>query len=72
MTDDEYNYGKNDLFAILIIMRQMLTEEQFKEIMFEIGYEIDVLDGHIDTVELDLILNKIGFPSNWRELENMK
>lgn len=72
MTDDEYNYGKNDLFAILIIMRQMLTEEQFKEIMFEIGYEIDVLDGHIDTVELDLILNKIGFPNNWRELENMK
>ena len=72
MTDDEYNYGKNDLFAILIIMKQMLTEEQFKEIVFEIGYEIDVLDGHIDTVELDLILNKIGFPSNWREIEDME
>jgi len=72
MTDDEYNYGKNDLFAILIIMKQMLTEEQFREVVFEIGYEIDVLDGHIDTVELDLILNKIGFPSNWRELEDME
>lgn len=72
MTNDEYNYGKNDLFAILIIMKQMLTEEQFREIVFEIGYEIDVLDGHIDTVELDLILNKIGFPSNWREIEDME
>ena len=23
MTDDEYNYGKNDLFALIIIMKQM-------------------------------------------------
>lgn len=72
MTDDEYDYGKNDLFAIIIIMKQMLREEEFHELIFEIGYEIDILDGKVDTVPLSLILNKIGFPNNWREIENIK
>lgn len=72
MTDDEYDYGKNDLFAIIIIMKQMLRIEEFNELIFEIGYEIDILDGKVDTVPLELILNKIGFPSNWREIENIK
>ena len=39
---------------------------------FEIGYEIDILDGKVNTVPLSLILNKIGFPTNWREIENIK
>ena len=72
MTDDEYDYGKNDLFAIIIIMKQMLREEEFHELIFEIGCEIDILDGKVDTVTLSLILNKIGFPNNWREIENIK
>ncbi|MDD3453371.1 MAG: Abi family protein [Bacilli bacterium] len=71
MTDDEYNYGKNDLYAVIIILKQMLTEEEFRGLTFEIGYEIDVLDGRVDTVKLNLILNKIGFPSNWRDIEDI-
>lgn len=71
-TDDEYNYGKNDLFAVMIIMKQLLTEEEFKGLLFEVGYEIDILDGKIEIVSLELILNKIGFPSNWREIGNVK
>ena len=53
-------------------MKQMLRTEEFDELIFEIGYEIDILDGKVDTVPLELILNKIGFPSNWREIENIK
>lgn len=70
MTDDHYNYGKNDLFALIIILKQMLTKEEFEELFYQIGYEIDYLDGNVDTVPLNLILNKIGFPSNWRDLIN--
>lgn len=72
MTDDEYDFGKNDLFAVIIIMKQMLKNEEFEELIFEIGYEIDILDGKVNTVPLDLILNKIGFPNNWREIENIE
>ena len=37
----------------------------------KIGYEIDVLDGKIDSLPLDKILNKISFPSNWRDIINI-
>jgi abortive infection bacteriophage resistance protein len=68
MTENHYNYGKNDLFAVVIILKELLTKEEFQEFISEIGYEIDVLDGKIDVVPLNLILNKIGFPNNWRNI----
>ena len=71
MTDDEYNYGKNDLFALIIIMKQMLSEDEFTQLVNEIGYEIDVLDGKVKSVPLNLILNKIGFPDNWRDIKTL-
>lgn len=65
---DEYKYGKRDLFALIIIMKYMLTPDEFRNMLNEIGYEIDVLDGKIDTVSINTILNKISFPSNWRDI----
>ena len=72
MTDDEYNFGKNDLFALLIILKQMLNDSEFSDLMNEVGYEITLLDARVDTVPLNAILNKIGFPDNWKELENIE
>lgn len=66
--DFGYIYGKDDLFAIIIIMKYMLTDVEFKELINEIGYEIDVLDGKVDVVPLNSILNRIGFPNNWRDI----
>ena len=71
MTDDEYNYGKNDLYALVIIMKQMLSEEEFKELIFELSYEVDILDGRIEVVPTKALLNRIGFPDNWRDIENV-
>ena len=70
-TNDEYIYGKNDLFAVMIILKQMLTDVEFRDIMNQISYEIDILDGKVDIVPTSLILNKIGFPDNFREILNI-
>lgn len=70
MTDDHYDYGKNDLFAVVIILKQLLTEKEFNEFIREISYEIDILDGKVNTIPLNIFLNKIGFPSNWRDIMN--
>lgn len=67
-TNDEYDFGKNDLYALVIIMKQMLNEEEFREFIYELGYEIDILDGKIEVLPLNAILNKIGFPDNWRDI----
>lgn len=66
--NDEYIYGKNDFFAIVIIMKQMLSDREFRDLINEIGYEIDILDGKINSVPTTDILNQIGFPDNWRDI----
>lgn len=49
----------------------MLRDEEFVDLINELSYEIDVLDGKVDTVPLNTILNKIGFPDNWREISKI-
>lgn len=71
MTDGEYNYGKNDLFAVVIIMKYLLTESEFREFINEISYEIDILEGKTNILPINNFLNKIGFPDNWREILNL-
>lgn len=71
MTNDEYNYGKNDLFSVVIIMKQLLTNSEFREFINEIGYEIDILEGKTNILPINNFLNKIGFPDNWRDIVNL-
>ena len=69
--ENEYAYGKNDLFAVVIMMKQLLSDSEFSEFIKEIGYEIDILDGKVNVVPLNVILHKIGFPDNWRDIKNI-
>lgn len=68
----EYLYGINDLFAIIIIMKQILKEEDFALMMNEISYEIDILDGKIESVPIEDVLDEMGFPLNYKEIVRMK
>jgi abortive infection bacteriophage resistance protein len=68
MMDDEYIYGKNDLFALIIMLKYMLRDEEFRHLVYEIDYEIALLDGKVSTIPVEKILNRIGFPDNWREI----
>ena len=66
--DDEYIYGKDDMFAVIIIFKQMLTTDEFRDMMNEISYEFDILDGKTNIIPTNKLLNKIGFPDNWRDI----
>ena len=50
----------------------MLSEDEFHDLIREISYEMDILDGKINSVQTKTILNKISFPDNWREIDNIK
>ena len=67
-TNDEYIYGKNDLFAIVIILRQMLRKDDFFMLMSELEYEIQVLSDKLHTIQIDKVLDRMGFPTNYGEL----
>ena len=69
---DEYICGIDDLFAIVIIMKQLLKEEDFILMMNEICYEIDVLDGKLESISIDKVLEAMGFPLNYKEIVRIK
>ena len=69
--DDEYAYGRDDLFALVIMFKYMLSDDEFKLLVYELDYEINLLDGKVDAVGLSKMLDTIGFPSNWKEIRDM-
>lgn len=69
--DDDYIYGKNDLFSLILMFKYTLREDDFRKLVNEIGYEIDVLDGKLNVIEISKILDKLGFPPNWRDIIDM-
>ena len=66
--DDEYIYGKNDVFSVLIIMKYILRTDDFRMLMKELEYEIEKLDGAIDSIPIEKVLDRMGFPSNYMDL----
>ena len=36
--------------------------------IYEIAYDLDVLDAKINSIPIDAILDKMGFPSNFKEI----
>lgn len=69
--EEEYIFGKNDLFSLVIILKYMLTDDEFHLMLDEIKREVDVLDEKVSTVPLNTILNKIGFPSNYYDIKEL-
>ena len=66
--DDEYIYGKDDILALLIILKYLLRKEDFRLLMKEIEYEIEKLDGRIDSIPIEKIMDRMGLPSNYIDL----
>lgn len=66
--NDEYIYGKNDLFALIIILKFMLKEDDFTLLMNEISYELDRLSGKLEVIKIDKVLHAMGLPNNYKEI----
>lgn len=71
-TDNEYIYGKNDLFALLIIMKQMLRKEEFHNMTIELDNVIQTLNYNLTSIKIEKILSRMGFPDNWKELSKIE
>ena len=67
-TDGEYIYGKDDLFALIIILKQLLRQEEFRLLINELSYEIDILCGKLKVINIGKVLDTMGFPRNFREI----
>ena len=70
--NDEYIYGKGDLFSVVIIFKYLLSKDDFRLLMAELSYEIDALSGKLEVVSIDKVLAKMGFPINYKSLLDME
>lgn len=70
--NDEYIYGKNDLFALLIIMKQLLQKDEFKNMTIELDNIIQTLNYNLSTIKIDAVLKRMGFPTNWKDLAKIE
>ena len=70
--DDEYIYGKHDIFALLIILKELLTTYDFKMMMNEICYEIDKLSSKLKVIDVSKVLYRMGFPENYKQLSYLE
>lgn len=68
----EYIYGKNDVFALLIIMKQLLDKDKFSSLVIELENAIQTLAYNLKTIDIKDILRRMGFPLNWKELKNIE
>lgn len=72
MMDGEYIYGKDDLFSVAIILKQLLRKDDFVLFLNEVSYEIDVLAGKLKVIPITKVLDKMGFPENYKELARLE
>ena len=69
--DDEYIYGKNDLFALVLVLKRMLNKNDFSNFIEEIKHNIDNLDLNLHSIKIDKVLDNMGFPKNYYDLKNI-
>lgn len=70
-TDGEYIYGKNDNFALIIMLKQLLKDIEFKNMMLEIKHALDNLEYNLKTISIDKVLDRMGFPNNYYNVVNI-
>lgn len=61
-----YVYGKNDLFALLICLKLLLSEDEFKVLFHDLKQCFRTHPAHKG------ILEKMGFPENWERIGRIK
>ena len=69
--DDEYIYGKNDVFAVVLIFKYMISKDEFRLMLKEFEYELEELDARIDSIPVEKILDTMGIPKNYMDLLDM-
>ena len=69
--DDEYIYGKDDLFAVIIIFKMMLEDDEFRLMIKEFEYELEKLDSRVDSIPVEKILDTMGVPKNYMDIIDM-
>lgn len=63
--------GKNDLFALVIILKLLLECKYFDKMIFELRNAIAELSSVLEVITIDAVLDVMGFPENWQHIRTL-
>ena len=69
--DEEYIYGLNDMFSLIIILKQVLTADNFSKMILELEEKIEILHKELKVIDISKVLDQMGFPLNYKEIVRM-
>ena len=69
---NEYKKGKNDIFALIIILKQMLDEEKFTQMMNEINIKIQDWQWEVKSITVNKLYDYMGFVDNYMDIIEIK
>lgn len=67
-----YVKGKNDLFAVVIVLKYLLFDKEFEEFIDALEKAIDDLFNNTRCIGNNQLLKYMGFPGNWRDIKKCK
>lgn len=66
---EQYQKSKNDLFAVVIVLKYLLDEKDFMMFINELEVIINELIETTRILEERQLYKYMGFPENWKEIK---
>ena len=63
--------GKNDIFSLVIILKQLLPKIAFNKFFYSLRALINKLSGNLNTISINDVYLKSGFPVNWIDIKDI-
>ena len=72
LKNGNYQYGKQDLFAVVIALRYLISPEDFKAFKSGLTKLINKVLKQCPHLTREQLLNEMGFPENWEKIMRYK
>lgn len=69
---NQYEYGKNDLFSVVIAFRMLLAKEDFEEFKESLNKMIHQYMKKTGNINQAMFLKAMGFPEKWKNISRYK
>lgn len=66
----QYKKGKNDLFAVVIVLKYLLSRNDFELFIEELNRLIQKLLNDTKRIQQNQLYKYMGFPENWMDIKN--
>lgn len=63
-----YEYGINDFFSLIIILRELLPRKEFNSFYVKLNGQIRILSLKLKSITIADVYKEMGFPPNWRKI----